>query len=318
MSANLITPENCPRDLGGLVALTRIVRYRLALSLSLFPDGSAQEQAFISADDTTQSQALLTALQARDAGELPGNGHQMPAPYVPQVIVPSAVIQTPINGAGQQPLAVAPAPYGGPSNQPMYPTGPAYGNQPQQHVPQSAPPPPPHGGYVPQQQQQQQQGYQPPQQAPQPHTQFSPTPRAPQQQHFAPPPMTSPMAHPSQAPQQAPQQVPIAAVPNLQTQPPAIMRQPSTYGDPANTGKQVQQINNPVLTSAEVARYDELKKTVLGIARTQNMLMNLVLELASSQLGVTKPILAKMLVGYAQAGEPEKFFDVGSLQGKAQ
>jgi hypothetical protein len=62
----------------------------------------------------------------------------------------------------------------------------------------------------------------------------------------------------------------------------------------------------------------DLERTVLGMARMQNMTLQLLLELGQNQLGMDKQTLAKLLVQNSQLGEPERFFDPAALQGKAQ
>lgn len=91
-----------------------------------------------------------------------------------------------------------------------------------------------------------------------------------------------------------------------------MMRQPSTMGDPGNSGA------SPAGAPPGVAKLVEIENAVLGIARTQNMMFNLLLELAQNQLGMDKQTLARLLIQHAQSGEPNKFFDVTALQGKAQ
>jgi hypothetical protein len=85
-----------------------------------------------------------------------------------------------------------------------------------------------------------------------------------------------------------------------------MVRQPSTYGDPSNQGAQ----------QATGNKLAELENTVLGMARTQNMLFNLVLDLSQHLLGLDKQTIAIRLIQHAQAGEPMKFFEAGVQQGK--
>ncbi len=91
-----------------------------------------------------------------------------------------------------------------------------------------------------------------------------------------------------------------------------MTRAPSTYGDPGNAGG-APQAGQPNVMS----KLAEIDTAVLGIARTQNMMFNLLLNLAVNQLGIQKDQLAQMLIQHAQNGEPEKFFSVQAQQGKA-
>ena len=312
----MITPDNCPRDEAGLKLLSRVVRYRLALNLGLFANETPAESAFAAADDQVQVTTLLTALQARDAQM---NGHQYtPPPSQPMVPAP----MTP------QPLAVAPAPvpggYGAPqpmTPQPMQPMAP-------QGQPQYAPPPPmqPMAAPMPP-------AYTPPppaappampptHQAAPPQPQYAPPP-APQA-YVPPPPMAAPpgvpapMGPPPGVPQYAPppgvpQQQQAYAPQQPQYAPPApqpqqqapMMRQPSTMGDPANVGA--------VPSQGKLA---DIEATMLGMARTQNMLFNLVLDLAQHIMGLDKQTIALRLIQHAQQGEPMRFFEAGVQQGK--
>lgn len=89
-----------------------------------------------------------------------------------------------------------------------------------------------------------------------------------------------------------------------------MVRQPSTMGDPGNTGTQA-------VPGSDRAKIIELENAILGMARTQNMMFNLIFELAQNQLGLDKQTLALKLIQHAQAGEPMRFFEVGMQQGKA-
>lgn len=89
--------------------------------------------------------------------------------------------------------------------------------------------------------------------------------------------------------------------PNSAPQTPPPARQPQTAGDPANAGSELEQ----------------LKGILLGMARTQNMLTLLVLELCQHHLGMDKPTLATLAVRNSQAGEPERLFEQAASQGKA-
>lgn len=99
--------------------------------------------------------------------------------------------------------------------------------------------------------------------------------------------------------------------PAPQAGPPAA-RAPSTTGDPGNAGVQATYGQN-----AQAQQIEELKSIVLGMGRTQNMLMLLVLELAQNQLGFDKASLAALAVKNSLAGEPENLFEAAVNQGKA-
>lgn len=71
MSAS-INLDNAPRDLEGLTAGGRPLRYRLCLSLGLVEPNSDEEKAFFSMSTEEQAQFVLDGLLARDATK--GNG----------------------------------------------------------------------------------------------------------------------------------------------------------------------------------------------------------------------------------------------------
>lgn len=321
---NMITPDNCPRDYEGLKNLSRVVRYRLALGLAIF-QSEAQDHAYAAAPDDDQVRALMTALSNRDNGMHPTNGQaQQPMQQQPQyapaaVPPPNMGMPAPVT---PQPLAVTPAPAAAYGPPPQMGVPPGYQQQPQQQ--HMAPPPPP------MQQPQYQQQPMPPQYAPPPPApmpgmppapQAAPPPYAPapsyppQQPQYAPaPPMAAPPPPPAPPSYQPQQQQPQYAPPPPQMQQapqPQMARQPSTFGDPANSG------GRPA-PAGDLAKLAAIEQTVLGIARTQNMMFNLVLEIAQNQLGLDKQTIAGLLIKHAQEGEPNKFFDVSALQGKAQ
>ena len=117
-----------------------------------------------------------------------------------------------------------------------------------------------------------------------------------------------------QAPQgfQPPPPMPGAPAPQMPTQqvahtPQPLTRAPQTISDPGNTGA----VPGGMPTLAEVNNH------VLGMARTQNMMFILLLELAQNHLGLSKQDLANLAVKNSLAGEPESFFEGMANQGKA-
>lgn len=295
MNLPLVTPENAPRDAAGLQILTRPKRYNLALAMALFPNESDEEKAFIAADDATQVHALQTALQLRDNGSQ--TGHAPPpqaAPQQPAMALPPQAPHIPTTAAvSPQPMAYAPQPQ-------------QYAPQPQQH----APPPPQAAQGLPPAPQYAQQAVAPQAVDPRQYTQasFQHPPQYAQQ----PIPQGVPQAPPQYAPPmpQAAPPAPQIAPPQQQYAPPApqMTRAPQTSGDPGNAGQ-----GQPSL----LAQVNELKSIALGMARTQNMLMLLVLELTSNQLGVDKQSLAALAVKNSLAGEPESLFEATVSPGKA-
>lgn len=101
MTASLITVQNCPRDKGAILATSRAIRYRLALTLGIFKfeDGSPDpelEKAFTTAADDFQAEALLSALMAADqAAGVPAHGSQPPPPQAAAVRQPATVTAAP-------------------------------------------------------------------------------------------------------------------------------------------------------------------------------------------------------------------------------
>ena len=329
MNLPLVTPDNAPRDAAGLHLLSRPKRYNLALAMALFPNESPEEQAFIAADDPTQVHALQAALQQWDAarGGAPQQAQQPPQqaqpqqyaqPGVPpqqQYAQPAAAPPPQAQAPGvpaplavtPQPLAVTPQQNVTPQQMPQQ----GYAQQgyaqqgyaPQPGVMPGLPPAPPSGGLPPAPQYAQQP---PPQYAQQP--QQPPPPQYAQQPQQALPP--APQAALPPAPMAAP---PQAAPPGLMPPPAAPpqaapqQRAPQTAGDPGNAGQ----------ATSQQAQINELKGIILGMARTQNMLTCLVLELTSHQLGADKQSLAALAVRNSLAGEPESLFEAAVTQGKA-
>ena len=298
MNLPLVTPENAPRDAAGLQLLSRPKRYNLALAMGMFPNESPEEQAFIAADDQTQVQALQGALAHRDA--IGGVAPQQYAP-APQQYAPA-------------PQQYAPAPV------PQYaPPPPPQHAQPGMHMqapvvpqpmvmtpqPLAMPPQYPQPGMQP--------GYTPPQPgyALPPAPQFAPpSGRLPPAPQVAQPPQYTPQQMPPQyAPQlpPTPQPTPPQAAQPTPPQAAQPQRVPQTMGDPGNAGQGLSQS----------AQLNELKGIILGMARTQNMLALLVLELSSHQLGVDKQSLAALAVRNSLAGEPESLFEAAVSLGKA-
>ena len=62
----LVTPDNAPPDLQGLLGLSRSVRFRLALNLGIITPGTPECMAFLSSSQEIQATALLEALRNRN------------------------------------------------------------------------------------------------------------------------------------------------------------------------------------------------------------------------------------------------------------
>lgn len=112
-------------------------------------------------------------------------------------------------------------------------------------------------------------------------------------------------------------------------QPAAPARQPTTASDPSNAGadtlpaamssivnalKAVQTGLGQCASKAEVV---ELRNLLLGIGRTQNALLVLLMTMCESNTGMSKDQQAQLIDASLKAGEPEKWFEsLGTQQGK--
>lgn len=317
----MITPDNAPRDLGALTALSRAVRYRLALNTNIYQAGSDQEKAWVAMTPQQQAESLLGVLQDRDrnAGQSPAAPAVQPAPQpaaqpmmsqptAPQPMTPQPMSPQPI--APQPIVATAPVAPQPVAAQPM--TAPVVGApMAPQPLTATAPQPAPQLAYQP---------------APQPTPMFQqPAPQP------APPPMAGAPAMAAAPQPMAPQPLtataPTPAPAPVATQPSG--RQPSTVSDPTNAGaaggtpfaagvnglqQQLQAIKAELETCAGTGETEELKSLILGMSRTLNILGIVLLELAEGQLGMDKPTIIAMANAASKAGEPEKWFE--GVQGK--
>lgn len=271
MSAVMVTVDNAPRDMQGLLQLKRGVRSRLAAQVGIITNDQ-QELAFQLAPDEESSQALLAALQAIDAsGGAPLQQlSPQPQPMSSQPQMPMQQQQMPFPQQGAQ-LQLAPVqpqvmPPLQPPQQMQYPPQqvqqPQY-QQPQQMTPQGYPMQMPQ--VVPPQQMMQPQYaqqpmYQPPQQVQQPLMQQM----QPQQVQY-PPPQYPPQQVPPQAPQapqQAPMMLPPVQMPQAPQQPQvtppaqaqqAPVRAPATKADPTNAGESRGKARSAKAAPADVA-----------------------------------------------------------------
>jgi len=232
MSVGMVSVDNAPRDMQGLLQLKRGVRSRLAATLGLITS-DAEEAAFHMAPDEESCQALLAAIQNHDAGggqlhqlspqqppiaQMPQQPQQMAMPpqYQP---TPGTQLQLPPIQQQIMPPLAAPQPMMAPMGQPMGVQQPY-----QMQLPAVVPPQQPMGVQYPQQQQYPQQYMQQPQLQQQPQY---PPPQMPQQMQQA-PMMLPPVQMPPQM--QQPQITPPA-------QQQAPVRAPSTRSDPTNAGE---------------------------------------------------------------------------------
>ncbi len=135
MSTAMVSLENAPRDLQGLVQLRRTIIFRLAHTLNMFAD-ETQEAAFNQAPIDQMCQALLAALQNYDTASGGAPASADPAPPAAPAIPAAPVATAPAAIPGAQ-IALPPAPAAAQSVMPgvVIP--------PQQQVPPAAPRAPP-------------------------------------------------------------------------------------------------------------------------------------------------------------------------------
>lgn len=208
----MVSLENAPRDINGLMQLKRGIRFRLAHQLGMFADES-QEHAFMQAPDDQMCQALLQGLQTLDQQ----GGVQAAAVPAAPVLAPAPALTPPQTAPMPQPtqLAMPPAPGG----QQVMPTiqSPVVPQQALQ-MPQGAPTAP--------------QASLPAIQAPPASLPAVVPPQAPQAMQMppvAPPAVQMPQAAPPAAP---PVQMPTQQVPPVQMPPQAAMAPPQAPPQP--------------------------------------------------------------------------------------
>jgi len=289
-----ITLENAPRDEAKLAALSRNVRYRLALHTNIVKMSSPEEQqSWVSMNPQEQARVLLGALAEYDKAKATGLPQtievmqttpiQANIPVAPPTFAPTPVTPPAPLGISVTPVAI----------QPIAPTAPVAPVQPPVQMPvqmpaQMAPVPPPMGGIA------------------------------------VPSPITAPVRVPTMAavPQELPQITAphIAAVPTPQQSP---LRNPTTPSDPTNMGgkgaakqhpsEQVDRLTralNEFRKELESRASNEdlvkLHETILGLARTINVLGIVILEMAENQLGLDKDSIVDMATAAMQVGELEK------------
>jgi hypothetical protein len=107
------------------------------------------------------------------------------------------------------------------------------------------------------------------------------------------------------------------------------MRQPTTASDPSNAGADtlpsamssivsaLRAVQTGLGQCASKAEMVELRNLLLGIGRTQNALLLLLMTMCESNIGMSKDQQAQLIDASLKAGEPEKWFEsLGAHQGK--
>ena len=283
-TTGMVNLQNCPRDVENLLQIKRGVRYRLGLQISMFSDQTA-EQAFLSASNEDQAQALSSALQAFDAAGGGSNGQSAavapqaaPQPAQPQMPQQGQPQQLPLNMqvVGQQPVM--------PPASPAMPPQPAQPQMPQQ----PAMPPQPAAPAV--------AGPTMPQMPAAPAAPVAPAqPQMPQQPQM--PPTPQPIAQPVAPPPQQPQ---IA-----QPVPPP---QPVTAADPNNAGAELgtsipQKLDGILKALKKVAEVgesnqewiEEIHDHSLGNSRVLHTLLLMQLVIIEQMQGFDMGVLVKLM-----------------------
>ena len=99
-TTGMVNLQNAPRDVESILQIKRGIRYRLGLQIQMFKDNT-EEQAFLSASDENQAQALAAHLQQYDA-----NGQGAPQAQAPMPAAPAAA---PAMAPAMPPQPAAPA-----------------------------------------------------------------------------------------------------------------------------------------------------------------------------------------------------------------
>jgi hypothetical protein len=102
-----------------------------------------------------------------------------------------------------------------------------------------------------------------------------------------------------------------------------------TQSDPGNTGSDaltstmgsivsaLKAVQTGLGQCASKAEMTELRNLLLGIGRTQNALLVLLMNMYESNAGMPKDQQAQLIDASLKAGEPEKWFEsLGTQQGK--
>lgn len=92
MTTGMVSVDNCPRDLDGILSIQRGIRYRLGIQTHMFKN-EAEEQAFLGSTDQVQAESLLSHLQQFDAGTIQ-QVQQVQPPT--QIALPPAPPQQPV------------------------------------------------------------------------------------------------------------------------------------------------------------------------------------------------------------------------------
>ena len=169
---------------------------------------------------------------------------------------------------------------------------------------------PPQQMQQPQQMMPQQMMMRPPQMMPAPQTMPQPVFAQPMQQQPMPMMQPAPM---QPAPMQQPQRQPQATSPAPQA--PGPQRQPQTGGADAGSGAMVttltrmhqalEAVNKELGNRASSAEVEDLRNMIVGLGRTQSLMLILLLELGEKSLELDKATLCRMIAAASDQGEPE-------------
>ena len=272
MTTGMVSIENCPRDLNGILSIQRGIRYRLGIQTHMFKN-EAEEQAFLGATDQVQAESLLAHLSQFDQGAVQQQAAVQPPPT--QIALPPT--QQPVTpGAMQQPMAM------------QMPAGP--------QMPAVQPPP----AAMPQQ-------VAAPPQMPAP----AAPPAAPMMAPVVPAQVAMPTMQVPVATPQMPPQVMTTPAATVATPPPAGGKRPSTTTDPTNAGNAVVTPPNPKAAQfqqqlAKVIKgmsdtlgvhgesLDEVQEQLAGMTRVLAVILSTQLAMAE-QGGIDRNMLAKCI-----------------------
>lgn len=132
MTAALVTLQNAPRDLQQIMAMSRAIRFRLALNMKLFEtaegsDSTEVEKAFTTSGTDVQSEAILKALLKYDQDSGVAAPSQHPPAITPKPIAasPGVLKPTALIPSKEAALSRAPQTSGDPANKGSATTAPA-------------------------------------------------------------------------------------------------------------------------------------------------------------------------------------------------